>query len=364
MPEFETTELSISHLILDPNNYRFHDDPDYMTAAAHRLHEDSVQFRTWRKLKDGGLVELKNSILTNGFIPVEPLAVKRYAYLEDTYLVIEGNRRLAALRWIRSDYESGVDIDQGILEMLEKVPVIIVRHEDDDPAFFEALLGVRHVSGIKEWGGYQRANLVATLKDERKMDTQEIADRIGMVAREVNRRYRAIKALDQMRQDEDYGEHALAELYPLFHEAMAHPVIRDWLGGWDDQTNGFLGEENRRILYEMMCPNDTEESGRKEPKLRTYLDIRELKHILVSEDAKDALLDPRRSFYDALAIAREAQAGRAWTGKVRAAITALEGLGFIELLNLSQDDIAKLRNLSGLAEKVIDSHHTLTSTQQ
>jgi hypothetical protein len=74
-------------------------------------------------------------------------------------------------------------------------------------------MGVRHVSGIDQWGGYQRAKLVVELRDDFKLEAGEVAERLGMSTHEVNRRYRAFKALQQMLQDEEYLDFAKPEMY-------------------------------------------------------------------------------------------------------------------------------------------------------
>lgn len=239
MPSFEEQNIPYHKLLLDPNNYRYQDDPDFVYADEKRFYEEGVQDRAFRRLKgEESLVQLKNSFMTNGFIPVERLVVRPYPYVEDRYLVLEGNRRLAALRWIADDYEAGVDIPESLLATMDAIPVIVVVDEAD-PAFYESLMGVRHVSGIRQWGGYQRAKLVVTLKDDHNLSSAEVADRLGMTAHEVNRRYRAFKALQQMQDDENFGDYATSNMYPLFHEAVSLPVVRQTLD-WDE-GEGYSG---------------------------------------------------------------------------------------------------------------------------
>ena len=60
-------------LLLDPNNYRFQDSTDFVWADETRFHEKTVPDRAYRRLRDDGLLQLKNSILTNGLLPVERL---------------------------------------------------------------------------------------------------------------------------------------------------------------------------------------------------------------------------------------------------------------------------------------------------
>ena len=224
MVGFTEATLSLDALLLDPNNYRFQDDPEFVTAAESRFHEETVQDSAYQRLHDNGLVQLKKSIVKNGYLPVERVIVRPYASDTTKYVVIEGNRRVAALRWIRRDHEAGVDIPNEVLATLGGVPAIVVPSSDDDPAFAEALMGVRHVSGIKQWGGYQRAKLVAVLRDDRGLESGEIADRLGMTVQEVNRRYKAFRALQQMQGHETFAEASRPEMYPIFHEALGHDL--------------------------------------------------------------------------------------------------------------------------------------------
>lgn len=359
MPDFSPTSLRLNQLLLDPNNYRFHEDQEFVLAAEQRFHEATVQDIAWRRLRDDGIQELKKSLLKNGFMPMEPLVVREYGHLEDHYVVVEGNRRLAALRWIQRDVDAGIEVTESTETMLQQIPAVVVSHEEDDPAFFEALMGVRHISGTKEWGGYQRAKLVVTLRDDRNMESAEIADRVGMSTVEVNRRYRAYKALQQMQDDEEFAEYARPELYALFHEAVSLPIVRDWLG-WDAAESTFTNDEV--FEFYMLISALESDDGRQEPKLRGYRDVRELKSILPNEEAKAALLDPDRPFVDAVAIAKEEELSRAWTAKVDAAYNALQKLGFREFKTLSDENIEKILRLSNLAQEVISACHQLRST--
>ena len=270
MPDYENKKLPLKKLLLDPNNYRFHDEDDFVFAADQRFHEDRVQEIAWQRLRDSGLRELKSSFLANGFIPVEPIVVRKYAHIEDRFVVLEGNRRIASLRWIQNDIEAGVDVDDQARQMLNTIPVVIVSHEEDDPALYEALMGIRHISGIRQWGGYQRAKLVVTLRDERGLDASDIGDRVAMSTVEVNRRYRAFKALEQMQNDEDFGGHATPDMYAIFHEAVSVPLVREWLG-WDQESAQFTNEEELRRFYTLIVLTEDEEGQPNEPKNQKLL---------------------------------------------------------------------------------------------
>jgi hypothetical protein len=54
-------------------------------------------------------------------------------------VVIEGNRRLASIRWITEDDEAGVQVPESLLAMYDELPVLVVQDIQDDPVFLEAL---------------------------------------------------------------------------------------------------------------------------------------------------------------------------------------------------------------------------------
>ena len=223
-------------------------------------------------------------------------------------------------------------------------------------------MGVRHVGGIKEWGGYQRAKLIVDLKDQHGLESTEIADRLGLSLQEVSRRYRAFKALQQMEQNEDYSEYTDPSKYPLFHEAMSLPVVRSWLG-WNELTLKFDNLEAEEQFYQLITPRLDEETGRRpEPKLRTYSDVRELKRILPNSEAKALLLDDTRSFLDALTISRKDEISKKWKSEVSEAAAALQKIGALEVKNLTVEDVASIENLKEMAEQVLAIHVSVTAS--
>jgi len=358
MASFRERKLSYKQLLLDPNNYRYQDSSDFVYADKKRFHEPRVQNRAFRRLKgEESLVPLKKSLITNGFIPVERLVVRPHTSADDKYLVLEGNRRLAALMWIAEDDEAGVTVPEFILKTLKAVPVIVIEDEGD-PAFYESLMGVRHVSGIRRWGGYQRAKLVVTLKDDRSLSSSEVADRLAMSAHEVNRRYRAFKALQQMKDDENYGSYAKPPMYPLFHEAVSLPIAREWLE-WDEETAQFTSDTQRDQFYELITPKEDEETGTQDPKITAYSQVRELRDILASAEAKRVLLDPNRSFLDAVAIAKRAELSRSWKTQVAEAIDALHAIGVLDLQELSPEDLDQIGKLRDASQSLLDTHKKL-----
>ena len=84
--QFQLKKVPISKLLLDPNNYRFLDSSDWHTRQQRRFHEETVQNATLRLLERGSryqLPELRKSILSNGYVPLERLMVVPYRHGRD-----------------------------------------------------------------------------------------------------------------------------------------------------------------------------------------------------------------------------------------------------------------------------------------
>jgi hypothetical protein len=351
MNTLQEATLAIDCLLLDPNNFRFQDAEDFVFADPKRFAESTVQNKAAERLRSESLLPLKNSILRNGFLPFERIVVSPYS--SDKYLVIDGNRRLAALRWIDSDQKAGASVSDAVLETLKAVPVVIVPDDSNDPALREALMGIRHVSGIKQWGGYQRAQLVATLKDKYKLESTEIAQRLGMSSNEVNRRYRAFRALHQMMEHDEFGEAARSTMYPIFHEAVSLPAVRDWLG-WSEESAKFTKADELSQFYGLISPGEvSEDSEPSEPKIVSYSQVRELRDILNNSDARKVLLDQSRTFVEAVAISKRDEMANSWKVEIVEAVNALKSLGVLELKRATQDDIDLLGQLRDLANELI-----------
>ena len=251
--------VALARLLVDPNNYRL----DYGEDEEPPTYPDSeivaLQEETLGKLEKEMLGELRNSILRNGFLEIDRIVVRP---LEDPdparsglYVVVEGNRRTAALKGLVRDYASGlVDLGAETLEKAEGLSVLCIDAPPDEVREIAAgLMGTRHVSGPKKWTGYQSARLIAWLVD-RGRTLVDIAALLGIDERDAMRRLRGYRAVVQMRNDELYGQRVESKHYTLLLEFLApRKAGRDWLG-WDDEACEFKNDKNRRRLYAAIAP--------------------------------------------------------------------------------------------------------------
>lgn len=354
MKNLKAKSVQLDQLLLDPNNFRFEGEKKRTTVLSKRFAEAPIQNAAQLRLETDGIEELKQSILTNGFLPVERIVVAPWADSDPNdpkYLVLEGNRRTAALRRIRADHATGADVPDKLIESLDDIPVIVL--EDEDRSSYLSIMGIRHVGGVKEWGGYQSAKLVADMKDEHKMGSRDVASTVGLSVQEVNRRYKAFKAIEQMRRDEEFGEYVNAELYPLFHEALATPALRNWLA-WNDTTLSFENDETKTKFYSLLSPYVDKTAETRPPKITTYLQVRELKNILDNDDALASLNDFDQDFSGAVGILKAIDAQRDWPSKVKSAANALNHMGIVESKSLSAREQQALKELKAVIDTILD----------
>lgn len=345
--------IQLDCLLLDPNNYRLQEHEGFVSYPAQRFHIERVQEMTRNRLKQENLDPLKNSIVSNGFLEIERIVVVPYEHEEGKYLVIEGNRRVAAIQQIREEYSAGIEFSPRVIEVLDSVPCLVVESEGQEAFFREAIMGIRHVGGIREWGGYQRAKLIADLRDNHDLEATSISDKIGLSVIEVNRRYRAYKALQQMQNDEEYGDYANPQLYPLFHEAVSLPTVREWLG-WDADNNSFGDLEQREIFYQLISPRILEEGEQRPPKIKSYSDVRVLREIIPNAQARADLIQMERELVDAKTIANQDRISRRWKNEVNEAKIALSSIPALDVEQFEDDDVELIKSLIDVANRIMD----------
>ena len=365
MLKFLSRTLRIQDLLLDPNNYRFLDNPDYRRKLANKYHQSTVQETTLRMLERGHIYQirgLRDSILANGYVPMERVIVIPYEYAATTkYLIVEGNRRVAALKTIlRDEVEGSIALTTEQKKQFLKIPCAILEAENASLKEAErVIMGIRHIVGPREWGAYQQAQLIYELVEEQGRQYSDIAQHIGMSRVEVGRRYRALTALKKMDSDDEYADEAEPEFYRLFHELVSLPNVRTRFG-WDHDNAEFRDVTKAREFFELIAPQDPD----MEPTLKTYADVRKLKLIMGNSQAEAALFDPDQNLRDALAHV-EPKDPRSSTTQFSLELVRfrqlLDELSVDTLRSLSPDDIASMQEIASVVSDRIDDYNKLQS---
>jgi hypothetical protein len=351
--------LQLSQLLLDPNNPRFSElgeDPSPVPES--RFAEPRVQSVAYEKMKRPSfdVAELRDTIKTLGFLPVDRLVVRRWKPSEDKYVVVEGNRRVTALRWLHDLHDEGKLALSAEQEANYSTLGCLLLDDTALPAAHLIIPGLRHVSGIKEWGPYQKAKAVHSLRTM-GYSSQEVGQTLGLSTRAANQAYRCFKALEQMKGDEELGEYAEPRMYSYFEEVMKRPNLREWLA-WDDTLERFGEEARIREFYSWIVPLD----GGASAKLPEALSVRELGQIVDDAEALAVLRRPEGSLSKALARF-EADHPEEWQPKIHSAISALKLLSTDELRTLDPSSLKLLKDLQERAEQVIVDHTALMQSR-
>jgi len=149
---FKIIKLKPEQLLLDPNNPRF--SKSHKEETRESLFEDpEIQEDTYEKmLKNEDVHEVVNSILRAGFLDLDPILVRKVKG-SAKYLVLEGNRRISAVKAIVNKHKTGITVVSSIPEkILDTMKEIVCKDlTDEDPADIDFYLGLRHGGGIKQW---------------------------------------------------------------------------------------------------------------------------------------------------------------------------------------------------------------------
>jgi hypothetical protein len=282
LDNLQQVDVGIDNLFLDPNNPRFADLQDKTNLIpTNRICEKTVQDKALSRILDQRfeVKQLKDSIRTIGYLTIDKLVVSRLD--DDKYLVIEGNRRLGAIKSLLEDCANGeIELSPEIEKSLRELPVLVL--EEVDPLKREhlarVLQGVRHVSGIRPWGPYQQAQIVAIMIDDGR-DQPEICEILGLQKKRINILRRCFYALKQMSEDGDYGDEVEPKLFSMYDEIFKVPKFRDWLE-WDDEKNLFCNEGRRKMLYGWLVGTEDDNGLRVPAKIVDPKEIRELTSLM------------------------------------------------------------------------------------
>jgi hypothetical protein len=310
--DYEKVDVTPAQLLLDPNNYRFHDLQGYNAVRKFgRYQEPGVQQQALKLLKETTAFDfssLKDSIRTNGYIPIEQIVVVPYeddGQPNKRYLVIEGNRRAACVKTLLEESQvAAVDLLDNVKQSIDKISVVVLKGSPEEvDSYKRTLMAIRHVAGIREWGPYQQAKLVVEMFEEEGATLGSVAQKIGISAKEVARRYRASKALKQMEDDDEFSDSAEPRLYVFFHEAVSQPKVREWLG-FSNETYKAENDDARHLFFELLSPREVDGEKRSSKLTSANQQVRQLKDIVDKPYAVEVLADPEKSFDDAVRAAQ------------------------------------------------------------
>lgn len=230
---------SLDQFFLDPRNPR-------LGRAAHA--QDLPQDEIYNRMRDWSLEELATSFLESGFWAHEAvLCAHEDVDGEERLVVIEGNRRIAALKRLENAFDGAdnskkwTDLINGLEKpdgLFKDVPYILLEDRSDVDAF----LGFRHVTGIKEWAPPEKAQFIAKLIDERGLSYREVMRKIGSKTPVVERSYIAYCILTQMENVEGLSVEDVEKRFSVLFLSLRSRSVQSFLG-----VSGKFGVDPRDV---------------------------------------------------------------------------------------------------------------------
>jgi len=259
VPLGEPVRIETDLLQLDSLN------PRLITSAADMRNDDAVITELH---EEGELSELLQSISSNGYLDFEPLVVTLIKPSDKRLTVLEGNRRLAAIR-VLTDQKLAARLSITAPEVpvaqaptLKAVRVIRVAERADARPF----IAFKHINGPHRWESFAKAKFAAAWYDAEKkrgdagLSLTQIAERIGDNHDTIKRMVAAIYVLDQAADKKVFSvDERTTKKFPFSHlyTALSRSEYMSYLGlddGWTrfDPKPNPIASQNLPKLKEVL----------------------------------------------------------------------------------------------------------------
>ncbi|MDO3517750.1 hypothetical protein [Ralstonia pseudosolanacearum] len=327
LPEGDSLELQPSQLLLDPQNLRLLErlGETFKDLSVRLFGQPSIQNKLYDIINGEprfDIGSLAASIANNGFLKHERLIVAKYD--GERYLVLEGNRRLTAVRKLVEDSNTFRSLRPVVKESLQTLPCFVLRgtviggSSEQLGAYrraAEIYIGMRHLMGAKSWEPASRYEFQSRLIFEEGWTVSDVAERFGRRNSEVLRDLKAhVLYHDFVRYEREKAvEHSLT--YNAFAEAARASVISDWLG-WSASEMRYLNTAHEEAFFHYLIsrlkvgsPTDVNSDDDLIPEVSAEAAVRRLRDMLRLDDAiiNESLLD--RDFKSAEILYEERKEG-------------------------------------------------------
>lgn len=231
------------------------------------------------------------SIGETGFSVAEPLLVVPVNTSYKDFIVVEGNRRLAALKLLSNPELTSLrkkviaEVVSSAKNIPTEIPVIIYHSRDDILDY----LGYRHITGIKNWGPLEKARYLDQLYSRHIESVgpdqiySTLAKMIGSGTDYVGRLHTALKLYEKANDEAYYG----AEInendfnFSWLTTALSYNKTYEFIGleSASDSSLSNLNEENYSTLFTWLF----------DPKKKKVLDSREISDLNTILESKPAI---------------------------------------------------------------------------
>jgi hypothetical protein len=247
-----------------------------------------------------GVEEIVLSIKASGFFEHEPLICVRES---DKLIVIEGNRRLAAIKCIVNpsiaDYITGINknvllgVSQDTLTELQAIPVIVVGDRKDAWRF----IGFKHINGPAKWGSYAKAQYISLIKNEYEVSLGTIASQIGDTHKTVQKLYQGLQVIEQAERSGkfDRADIKAPRLYfSHLYTGLSYDGIKEFIGIKDisEEASNPVPADKLDNLGELLLWFFGSERQEVEPVIQSQNpDLRRIEAVIKNKESLFALRD-------------------------------------------------------------------------
>lgn len=283
----EIQYIETGKLEFDPENPRFYRLND-------RAGSDNAVVE--EMLDDESVQDLMLSIGEQDYFPGEPLLVVKKG---KKFVVVEGNRRLAAVKLLNGDLKPPKKKEKGVQIILDEavykpinLPCLVYKNREDVLRY----IGYRHITGVKEWDALSKAKYLKELSDtfykgkSYNVLFKSLAKEIGSKAYYVGLLLTSLNLYEQAL-DKDFFDLRMTEKdvdFSYITTALGYKNITDWLGLEDrnDLDAKNLDIDNLNKLFAWFFVRD--QQG--ETIIGESRGIKKLNKIVASEAAVDNLI--------------------------------------------------------------------------
>ncbi len=282
MPEhtrYTIESVSVDNLRLDPNNPRF--------IGEHFRNEEEIISHL---AETADLDELLLSILNSGYLDFEPIVVR-----QGDMTVLEGNRRVAALKLIRDE-----DLRQNTNIRLPTAPTSRARPNTIRAVLLESaeqarhFIGFKHINGPRKWDAISKAKYASDWF-ESGANLEEISKHLGDTFNTVHRLVHGYRVYQQaLNEGFDPDRRTSRRLaFSHLYTAITRASIRDWLELTEDPKETPIPPANTDKLLKLM--SWLYGQGENEPALirSQNPDLNRLANIMARERPRQVLLETR-----------------------------------------------------------------------
>ncbi|MFY8187878.1 MAG: AAA family ATPase, partial [Flavobacterium sp.] len=284
---------------------------------------------------------------------------------DGNYIVIEGNRRTAALKYLYEQYLKGNDVGKLTEKDFKSIELVLI--SDESPVQHLITMGLHHISGKKKWNPVNQAQLIQDLRYKHGLSELEICNSLAINKHNLRRSLRILSLIERYK-NSDFGDQFQTTMFSIFEEIIKNVKMKNWLQ-WNDNEMAPENTMNEERLFSWISKEEIVERNEDgseqeiilEPIITKSHEIRELSKF-ISEPKAVEQMEESRSITSGFALSDavgESRLKNAMDIMQREVQTAFQ---FSEFMN--EEEFTKVIKLKDKLEKLIPSNSKIDLSER